>query len=78
MSVRARWMCLNTAGGILLYTLEKICQIIFACCILHNIAVTEGVPFPDPTPAENMPEDPPHGPSHQDAVITTQPLITRL
>ncbi|XP_013882495.1 putative nuclease HARBI1 [Austrofundulus limnaeus] len=62
--LKARWMCLDTAGGKLLYTSEKACQIILACCILHNIAVKEGVPFPDPAPAEEMPQDPPHGP-HQ-------------
>ncbi len=57
-------MCLDTAGGKLLFTPEKARQIILASCVLHNIAVKEGVPFLDPAPAENIPEDPPHGPQH--------------
>ncbi len=70
--LKARWMCLDTAGGKLLFTPEKACQIIFAGCVLHNIAVKEGVPFPDPAPAENVPEDPPH------AIMARQQLTARL
>ncbi|CAL9696489.1 unnamed protein product [Knipowitschia caucasica] len=39
------WMCLDTAGGKLLYKPEKGCRIIMACCILHNIDVKRGVPL---------------------------------
>ncbi len=76
--LKARWMCLDTAGGKLLFTPEKARQIILAGCVLHNIAVKECVPFPDPAPAENMPEDPPHGPQHLNAIMARQQLTARL
>ncbi|KAK0132138.1 putative nuclease HARBI1 [Merluccius polli] len=37
--LKGRWMCLDTAGGKLLYKPEKVCRIIMACCVLHNIAM---------------------------------------
>ncbi len=76
--LKARWMCLDTAGGKLLYTPEKVCQIILACCVLHNIAVKEGIVLPDPAPAEDMPDDIPHGIDHQDAIRIRQQLIAQL
>uniref|UniRef100_A0A672PWW7 Putative nuclease HARBI1 n=1 Tax=Sinocyclocheilus grahami TaxID=75366 RepID=A0A672PWW7_SINGR len=39
-------MCLDAAGGMLLYRPDKICQIVLACCVLHNIAMARGVPAP--------------------------------
>ena len=30
--------------------------------VLHNIAMNEGVLLPEQAQADNMPEDPPHGP----------------
>ena len=56
--LKARWMCLDTAGGKLLYSLEKACQIILASCVLDNIAMNEGLPPPEPAQADNMPEVP--------------------
>ncbi len=76
--LKARWVCLDTAGGKLLYTPEKVCQIILACCVLHNIAVKEGIVLPDPAPAEDMPDDIPHGVDHQDAILIRQQLIAQL
>ncbi len=70
--LKARWMCLDTAGGKLLFTPEKACQIILVYCVLHNTAMKEGVPFPDPPPAENMPE------YHLTAIMTRQQLIAQL
>uniref|UniRef100_A0A3B4XDK2 Putative nuclease HARBI1 n=1 Tax=Seriola lalandi dorsalis TaxID=1841481 RepID=A0A3B4XDK2_SERLL len=49
--LKGRWMCLDTAGCKLLYKPEKVCRIIRACCILHNIAMKCGVPLP-PKPQE--------------------------
>lgn len=51
--LKAKWMCLDTAGGKLLYTPEKACQIILVCCILHNTAMNEGVPIPSSTSREH-------------------------
>ena len=36
--LKCRWLCLGSAGGTLLYTPEKVCNIILACWVLHNIA----------------------------------------
>uniref|UniRef100_A0AAV2JKC6 DDE Tnp4 domain-containing protein n=1 Tax=Knipowitschia caucasica TaxID=637954 RepID=A0AAV2JKC6_KNICA len=44
--LKGRWMCLDTAGGKLLYKPEKVCRIIMAYCVLHNIAMKRGVPLP--------------------------------
>ncbi|KAJ1118364.1 hypothetical protein NDU88_006556 [Pleurodeles waltl] len=32
-------------GGSLLYSPKKVCQIIVACCMLHNLALQCQVPF---------------------------------
>ena len=44
--LKGRWMCLDTAGGRLLYAPEKVCRIILACCVLHNLGMAHGVPTP--------------------------------
>ena len=47
--LRAKWVSPDTAGGgKLLYSPEKACQIILACCVLQNIAMNEGLPLPEP------------------------------
>ncbi|XP_062295779.1 putative nuclease HARBI1 [Scomber scombrus] len=76
--LKARWRCLDTSGGKLLYTPEKSCQIIMACCVLHNIAMKEGVALPDPTLSEDMPDDIPEGLDRQDAIRIRQQLIAQL
>jgi len=43
--LKGRWLCLGSAGGTLLYTPQKVCDIILACGVLHNIAQSNGVPF---------------------------------
>ncbi|XP_067279192.1 putative nuclease HARBI1 [Pseudorasbora parva] len=55
--LKGRWLCLAHAGGTLLYSPQKVCNIILACAVLHNIAQQNRVPFdalaPDPeVPAE--------------------------
>src|SRR4029434_8281897 len=35
--------CLDASGGRLLYDSEKVCQIILACCVLHNIRLSNGI-----------------------------------
>uniref|UniRef100_A0A672JXS8 Putative nuclease HARBI1 n=1 Tax=Sinocyclocheilus grahami TaxID=75366 RepID=A0A672JXS8_SINGR len=41
--LKSHWMCLDAAGGMLLYRPDKICQIVLACCVLHNIAMAHRV-----------------------------------
>ncbi|KAJ1217163.1 hypothetical protein NDU88_004758 [Pleurodeles waltl] len=43
--LRARFRCLNLTGGSLYYSPKKVCQIIVACCMLHNLALRRQVPF---------------------------------
>ncbi len=40
--LKGRWLCLESAGGTLLYTADKVCKIILACGVLHNIARDNG------------------------------------
>ncbi|XP_041420063.1 putative nuclease HARBI1 [Xenopus laevis] len=37
--LKSRFRCLDKTGGFLIYKPEKVCQIIFSCCILHNYAL---------------------------------------
>ncbi|KAJ1219278.1 hypothetical protein NDU88_006847 [Pleurodeles waltl] len=43
--LRARFRCLHQTGGSLYYSLKKVCKIIVACCMLHNLALRHQVPF---------------------------------
>ncbi|KAJ1124912.1 hypothetical protein NDU88_003359 [Pleurodeles waltl] len=43
--LKARFRCLHLAGGSLYYSPKKVCQIIVACCMLHNLALRRQVPF---------------------------------
>ena len=45
--LKARWVCLDTVGGKLLYSPEK-----KPSCVLHNIATNEGFPLPEPAQAD--------------------------
>lgn len=45
--LKGRWRCLDTSGGTLLYRPEKVCKIILACSVLHNIAMEHGLPDPE-------------------------------
>ncbi|XP_068089692.1 putative nuclease HARBI1 isoform X2 [Hyperolius riggenbachi] len=42
-SLKSRFRCLDRSGGVLQYSPEKGAQIILACCILHNLAVSRNV-----------------------------------
>ncbi|KAJ1088532.1 hypothetical protein NDU88_001689, partial [Pleurodeles waltl] len=37
--------CLHLTGGSLYYSPKKVCQIIIACCMLHNLALRRQVTF---------------------------------
>ncbi|KAJ1206321.1 hypothetical protein NDU88_001728 [Pleurodeles waltl] len=43
--LKARFRCLHMTGGSLMYSPRKVCHIIVACCMLHNLALRRQVPF---------------------------------
>ncbi|KAJ1217747.1 hypothetical protein NDU88_005337 [Pleurodeles waltl] len=43
--LKARFRCLHLTGGSLYYSPKKVCQIIVACCMLHNPPLRHQVPF---------------------------------
>ncbi|KAJ1136911.1 hypothetical protein NDU88_003325 [Pleurodeles waltl] len=43
--LKARCRCLHLTGGSLYYSPKKVCQIIMASCMLHNMALRRQVPF---------------------------------
>ena len=76
--LKGRWLCLGAAGGTLLYTPEKVCDIIMACGILHNIAQSHRVPFDVPAqPDEPMPGEPCPAQPHLRAVQRRDNIIQR-
>ncbi|XP_063811615.1 putative nuclease HARBI1 [Pseudophryne corroboree] len=42
--LKSRFRCLDTSGGALLYSPSKVCGMVNACCILHNICVANRLP----------------------------------
>ena len=58
--LKGRWRCLDRSGGMLLYRPEKVCHIVMACGVLHNVAHRHGIPLPE---QHNPPlEEPDAGP----------------
>ncbi|XP_069059558.1 putative nuclease HARBI1 [Pleurodeles waltl] len=45
--LNARFHCLHISGGTLLYNPQKVCQIIVACCMLHNLGLSCHIPLLD-------------------------------
>ncbi|KAJ1165653.1 hypothetical protein NDU88_006070 [Pleurodeles waltl] len=43
--LKARFQCLHLTGESLYYSPKKVCQIIIAFCMLHNLALRRQVPF---------------------------------
>ncbi|KAJ1130870.1 hypothetical protein NDU88_009215 [Pleurodeles waltl] len=43
--LKARFHCLHLTGGSLYYSPKMICQIILACCMLHNLPLRRQAPF---------------------------------
>ncbi|KAJ1151424.1 hypothetical protein NDU88_004205 [Pleurodeles waltl] len=43
--LKARFRCLHITGGSLYYSPKKVCHILVACCMLHNLAWRQQVPF---------------------------------
>ncbi|KAJ1156453.1 hypothetical protein NDU88_009172 [Pleurodeles waltl] len=53
--LKARFWCLHLTGGSLYYSPKKLCQIIVACCMFHNLAVRRQVPFlPEDEPGDGL------------------------
>ncbi|XP_060921089.1 putative nuclease HARBI1 [Labrus mixtus] len=50
---------IQRTGGVLLYTPQKVCRIMQACSVLHNVAIHHGVPVPE----ELQIEEPDPGPA---------------
>ncbi|XP_062373197.1 putative nuclease HARBI1 [Sardina pilchardus] len=77
--LKGRWRCLDRSGGVLLYRPEKVCRIVMACGVLHNVAHQHGVPLPVNVPA---PDDLDPGPIYmqpdQDAIQTRQRVMARI
>ena len=39
--------CLDRTGGMLLYSPEKVCRIVIACGVFHNVAHRHTIPLPE-------------------------------
>ncbi len=64
--LKCRWRCLDASGGRLLYEPKKVCKIIIACAILHNMAQRNGLPLPPDLPYHQHEDpDPHHPPQHE-------------
>ncbi|XP_059928879.1 putative nuclease HARBI1 [Gadus macrocephalus] len=44
--LKCRWRALDASGGRLLYQPAKVCRIIRACGVLHNLSQRNGIPLP--------------------------------
>ncbi|KAL2093109.1 hypothetical protein ACEWY4_010421 [Coilia grayii] len=75
--LKGRWLCLGAAGGSLLYTPEKVCNIIIACGVLHNIAQKNGVPCDHVHQENPIPRDAWPVPAQATAVRRGEELIRR-
>jgi len=45
--LKSRFRCLDKSGGTLLYQPQKTCQILMACCVLHNFCLSSQCSEPD-------------------------------
>ncbi|XP_044134535.1 putative nuclease HARBI1 [Bufo gargarizans] len=77
-SLKSRFRCLDRSGGVLQYSPEKGAQIILACCILHNLAVSrkldvdivDDLEVPPPVPPVSKDENTQAGKRIRSKVIT--------
>ncbi len=77
--LKGRWLCLGSAGGTLLYTPQKVCDIILACGVLHNIAQSNGVPFDvQMLQEERMPREPCSTTSYEGITKTSRTHLSLL
>ncbi|KAL1255475.1 hypothetical protein QQF64_013536 [Cirrhinus molitorella] len=57
---KCRWRALDASGGKLLYHPAKVCKIIRACGVLHNVALRAGIPLPPDLPPPQHYDPEPH------------------
>lgn len=70
--LKGRWRCLDATGGALCYRPEKVCKIVRACAVLHNLAQLQNVPLP-PQHLHPDPDPDPHPQAfHPDAGAVRQ------
>ncbi|XP_069061946.1 putative nuclease HARBI1 [Pleurodeles waltl] len=43
--LKARFCCIDKSVGTLFYSPAKVCQIIVACCMLHNLSLRRQIPY---------------------------------
>ena len=70
--LKSRFRCLDKSGGTLLYSPNFVCQIIAACCMLHNFAVRKGLEIDirdDLTPQPDIPPLTEDTPSSEGAAV---------
>ncbi|KAL6486137.1 hypothetical protein MHYP_G00055290 [Metynnis hypsauchen] len=79
--LKSRWRCLNRNGGMLLYRPEKVCRIVRACGVLHNVAHRYAVPLlevveqpADPEPGQINAQPNPGAIQARTAVVRTRPV----
>ncbi|XP_026090023.1 putative nuclease HARBI1 [Carassius auratus] len=77
--LKCRWRCLDRTGGMLLYRPDKVCRIVLACGVLHNVAHRHGIPLGE---VAAPPDDPDPGPIYvqpnQQAVHARQHVIATI
>ncbi|KAG8180601.1 hypothetical protein JTE90_018219 [Oedothorax gibbosus] len=56
--LKSRWRCIHQTGGCLSYTPDKVCNIVMACAVLHNVCVEYKVPLPDDSDDDDSDSDP--------------------
>ena len=80
--LKCRWRCLDASGGRLLYHPRKVCQIIRACAVLHNVAHRVGLPLPPGLPPPQHedpdPQPPPRQEGFEQGVKTREDVMRRL
>ena len=60
--LKSRMRSLDRTGGAMVYSPQKVCKIVVASCIIHNIAIRHGMPLEAPEdvePPDNN-NDPPY------------------
>ncbi|XP_071483870.1 putative nuclease HARBI1 [Diadema antillarum] len=80
--LKARFRCLDSSGGVLCYSPERVCKIIMSCCVLHNICMERRLPLPDvinlphqEAPADVDPQHPNN--DHHSGLQTRNNIIAR-
>ena len=78
--LKCRWRALDASGGRLLYHPAKVCSIIRACGVLHNMALRNGIPpdLPPPQHCDPEPQPPARREAHQHGSRIREDVMRRL